>query len=172
MAGFPDGTYKMFLFVRRPDGSPMGYPMTAMVRGGTVEFTTYRKAAKARYLLADDRVCCVVIDNDDPRRATVVSGRARPVDGSTFAEATRAGEARRPVPQSVRDDVRDRLRTGKRVAFRVTDDETRPPRRVEVAQCRSSPIRPQSRLSGLRSNGFALFQVCLLLVGLVTRAER
>jgi secreted trypsin-like serine protease len=34
---------------------------------------------------------------------------------------------------------------------------------------RSLPIRSQSRLSGLRSNGYALVGVCLLLVGLVTR---
>ncbi|HVW39986.1 MAG TPA: acyl-CoA dehydrogenase family protein [Amycolatopsis sp.] len=33
---------------------------------------------------------------------------------------------------------------------------------------RSSPIRPQSRLSGLCGNGYMLLGVCLLLVGLVT----
>jgi hypothetical protein len=36
--------------------------------------------------------------------------------------------------------------------------------------CCSLPIRPQSRLIGLRSNGYVLLGVCLLLVGLVTAA--
>src|SRR5215470_7889621 len=37
--------------------------------------------------------------------------------------------------------------------------------------CRSLLIRPQSRLSGLRSNGYVMLGVGLLLVGLVTTAE-
>jgi uncharacterized protein YbjT (DUF2867 family) len=36
--------------------------------------------------------------------------------------------------------------------------------------CRSLPIRPQPRLSGLCSNGYVLLGVCLLLVGLVSLA--
>jgi hypothetical protein len=37
--------------------------------------------------------------------------------------------------------------------------------------CRSLPIRPQPRLSGLCSNGYVLLGVCLLLVGLVRCAR-
>jgi len=132
MTDLADGTFKMFLFMRRPDGSSIGYPMTGLVRDGVISFTTYRKAAKARYLLADDRVCCVVVDRDNIRRGTIASGRAYPIEGTEFTAATRPGESRFAVPTSVTDAVRDRLESGKRMAFRVALDETRPVRRVEV----------------------------------------
>jgi hypothetical protein len=42
------------------------------------------------------------------------------------------------------------------------------PATIRFVLCRSLPIRPQPRLSGLCSNGYVLLGVCLLLVGLVT----
>ena len=66
----------MFMLVRRPDGGPTGYPMTGMLRDGELEITTYRKAAKARYLLADDRVCCVVRDDARPDCGVGLYGHA------------------------------------------------------------------------------------------------
>lgn len=123
----------MFVFMRRPDGSAVGYPMTGVPRGGTIEFSTYRKAPKARYLLADDRVCAVVISNQDPGHGTVLWGWAKPVDANEFLQASdTAGDGPINVPRSVRETVHDRLRSGKRVVFRIAIDETRPARKVHV----------------------------------------
>ena len=82
-----DGAAVMFLIVRRPDGSPTGYPMTGVFHDGDVEFTTYRKAAKVRYLLADDRVCCVVPDPAGGA-AEALWGRAQLVPEDSFACAS------------------------------------------------------------------------------------
>jgi hypothetical protein len=127
-----DGIAAMYLFVRRPDGSPIGYPMTGVMRCGSIEFTTYRKSAKARYLLSDDRVCCIVVDADDPTRGTAVWGHAEPTDAAAFADRTR-GDGPIDVPAAVRDTVRDRLLTDKRMVFRVRVDASRPARRVGAA---------------------------------------
>ena len=61
-----NGSVVMFMLVRTTAGRPTGYPMTGLFRDGVLQITTYRKAAKARYLLADGRVCCVVPDPDRP----------------------------------------------------------------------------------------------------------
>ena len=115
-----DGSVVLFLLVRRPDGTPTGYPMTAVFRDGVLEFSTYRKAAKSRYLLADDRVCCVIPDPEVPGRGVALYGRAHPTDGSAFAAGTEAGEARpMEVPAEVREKVRDRVESDKRLVFRV-----------------------------------------------------
>lgn len=114
----------LFLLVRRPDGSPTGYPMTGLFRDGDIEFTTYRKAAKARYLLADDRVCCVIPDGAEG--GVAVWGHAVPVASDAFADAARhAGPAPLDVPSTVRDSVRDALEGGKRMVFRVQVERAR-----------------------------------------------
>jgi len=87
MTDLADGTFKMFLFMRRPDGSSIGYPMTGLVRDGVISFTTYRKAAKARYLLADDRVCCVVVDRDNMPEITneaIIKGEQLKLKGANY----------------------------------------------------------------------------------------
>ena len=117
-----DGSVVMFMLVRRPDGRPTGYPMTGRISGGEMEITTYRKAAKARYLLADGRVCCVVPDPRLPGRGIALRARAEPAPGDAFAEGTRAADpsgAAIAVPAAVRNTVRDRLESGKRMVFRI-----------------------------------------------------
>ena len=111
----------MFMLVRRPDGGPTGYPMTGMLRDGELAITTYRKAAKARYLLADDRVCCVVPDPDDPSRGVALYGHARQAEPEAFISAVgnRGDDAAIAVPNEVRETVRDRLESEKRMVFRI-----------------------------------------------------
>jgi hypothetical protein len=116
-----DGSVVMFMLVRRPDGGPTGYPMTGMVRDGELAITTYRKSAKARYLLADDRVCCVVPDPDDPSRGVALYGHAREtaVDAFMSAVGSRGDAAAIAVPSEVRETVRNRLESDKRMVFRI-----------------------------------------------------
>lgn len=114
----------LFLVVRRPDGSPTGYPMTGIFHDGDIEFTTYRKSAKARYLLADDRVCCVIPGGAEA--GVAVWGHAVPVPPDAFAGAARhAGPAPLEVPSTVRESVRDALESGKRIVFRVRVERAR-----------------------------------------------
>ena len=47
-----DGSVVIYMIVRGKDGRPTGYPMTGMFQGGQLEITTYRKAPKAQFLLA------------------------------------------------------------------------------------------------------------------------
>jgi hypothetical protein len=116
-----DGSVVMFMIVRRPDGGPTGYPMTGMFRDGELAITTYRKAAKARYLLADDRVCCVVPDPDDRGRGVALYGHAEPAPAGAFMSAVGARDegAAISVPSEVRETVRDRLESDKRMVFRI-----------------------------------------------------
>src|SRR5262245_6157111 len=120
-----NGSIVMFMLVRRPDGGPTGYPMTGMLRDGELEVTTYRKAAKARYMLADDRVCCVVPDPDHPGAGVALHGHARPVEGASFLSGVTGGAAAIEVPREVRETVRDRVETQKRMVFRIDVVRTR-----------------------------------------------
>ena len=122
----------MFLFVKRPDDTVIGYPMTGVPRGGAIEFTTYRKAAKARYLAADDRVCVVIVDDDDPASGVALWGRCHRVDSAAFIPA-KPGAGPTAAPDGVIDTVRERLDSGKRVVFRIEVDRSRPSRRVAAA---------------------------------------
>jgi hypothetical protein len=114
-----DGSVVMFMLVRTPAGRPTGYPMTGLFSDGVLQVTTYRKAAKARYLLADDRVCCVVPDPDDMGVGVRLVGRAVPTEVSGFAASTRSNSAAIDVPDEVRATVRDRLDSDKRMVFRI-----------------------------------------------------
>jgi hypothetical protein len=116
-----DGSVVMFMLVRRPDGGPTGYPKTGNLRDGELSLSTYRKAAKSRYLLADDRVCCVVPDPDDPSCGVALYGHARPADADAFMSAVgnRSDDGAIKVPNEVRETVRDRLESDKRMVFRI-----------------------------------------------------
>ena len=117
-----NGSVVMFMIVRRPNGAATGYPMTGRLREGELEITTYRKAAKARYLLADDRVCCVVADPAVEGAGVALYGRARPAPPSGFLANTEDdagwGDAI-TVPDTVRETVRERLESDKRMVFRI-----------------------------------------------------
>ena len=127
-----DRPVAMFLFLTRPDNSVVGYPMTGIPRDGAIEFTTYRKSAKARYLAEDDRVCVVIVEDDDPASGVALWGRSRLVDPAGFIPA-RPDAAPIDVPDGVISTVRERLDSGKRVVFRIEVDRSRPSRRVAAA---------------------------------------
>ena len=109
------------MLARRSDGTPTGWPMILMIRDGQLEITTYRKAAKSKALLADDRVCCVVPDPEVPGRGVAIAGRARPWTSEGFLANVGAAEQDSPipVPDSVRQSVRERLSDEKRMVFRI-----------------------------------------------------
>lgn len=114
-----DGSVVMFMLVRTAAGRPTGYPMTGLFGDGVLQITTYRKAAKARYLLADDRVCCVLPDPERPGVGVRLIGRAVPADTTGFAASTGSINAAIDVPEEVRATVRDRLENDKRMVFRI-----------------------------------------------------
>jgi hypothetical protein len=119
------GSFVMFMLVRRPDGSPTGYPMTGLWRDGDIEFTSYRKAPKARYLAADDRVCLVIPDDSDPTGGVAVWGHARPTEEHGFFDAPKPEGSFIEVPASVAHKVKDRLESNKRMVFRVQIERQR-----------------------------------------------
>jgi hypothetical protein len=116
---------QVYLVVRRPDGTPMGYPMVGRWQDGALEFSTYRKSAKVRYVERDNRVCCLVVPRDPSEgdRVLAVWGRAAMGDAGRErwqAAATGAtGAVGIEVPASVRTKVADRLSTSKRGILRV-----------------------------------------------------
>jgi Pyridoxamine 5'-phosphate oxidase len=115
-----NGSAVLFMIVRRSDGGPTAYPMTGLFRDSTLEITTYRKSAKARFLLADDRVCCVLPDPDHLEHGLALYGRATPAPVDEFARSTTSRtEATMHVPDEVVATVRDRLASQKRMVFRI-----------------------------------------------------
>jgi Pyridoxamine 5'-phosphate oxidase len=116
---------QVYLIVRRPDGTPMGYPMTGRWLQGGLEFSTYRKSAKVRYVERDERVCCLVVPRDRAKhdRVLAVWGRAGVDDASRrrWQESLddREQKVNVEVPAAVRAKVADRLSTNKRVIIRV-----------------------------------------------------
>jgi hypothetical protein len=116
---------QVYLIVRRPDGTPMGYPMTGRWLHGGLEFSTYRKSAKVRYVERDERVCCLVVPRDRAKddRVLAVWGGAAVNDASRqrWQESLddREQKVNVEVPAAVRAKVADRLVTNKRVIIRV-----------------------------------------------------
>ena len=109
------------LFARRRDQSPTGWPMTPLWPGdGHLYFNTYRVAAKAKMMLRDDRVA-VLLSSEHASRALRLEARAQLI--------TDADEIEWLAQHSLRTDgfatsdvvarTQDRLRTGKRVLFRM-----------------------------------------------------
>jgi hypothetical protein len=121
-----NGSVVLFMVVRRSEGGPTAYPMTGLSRDGVLEITTYRKSAKARYLLSDDRVCCVLPDPHRAGRGLALYGRATPAPAGDFAAGTTSRtSATMHVPDEVVATVRDRLQSQKRMVFRIDVERTR-----------------------------------------------
>lgn len=112
-----------FLFARRADGSPVGWPMTSVLAGDELTFSTYAKSAKVRICLAAGQATALVV-----RRAEEVIVRAACVRGPVRlarpAEQTAPGSM--DVPGHVRDRARSATEEGKRVvlALDVADGTT------------------------------------------------
>jgi hypothetical protein len=120
--------FHMVLLVNTRRGTVSGYPMTGAFAEDSVWFTTYRKSRKVAHLLADDRVCCVLVPPStepiqDPPLA--LSGHAALADGAGPFAQTTPGDAPLEVPSAVREKVVDRLRSGQRVVFRVPVESAR-----------------------------------------------
>jgi hypothetical protein len=116
-------TMHMVVLVNTRRGSVTGYPMTGLYVDGALWFTTYRKARKVSHLLADDRVCCVVAPpstTEVTEPPLAVTGHARLVEPPAwFGRADASTDAPVEISGDVRGKVADRLRSGKRVVFRV-----------------------------------------------------
>jgi hypothetical protein len=115
---------RTFLVTLRADGAPACHPMVGVWQQGALYLNTYRKSAKARSMVRDPRVACVVVTGDDePRlRGVVIRGRAE-----FLPPAERAPAGARPagVGDDVTHLVQTRLAEGKRVVVRVVPDDVR-----------------------------------------------
>jgi len=103
-----------FLFARRPDGSPAGWPMTSVLTGGALTFSTYAKSAKVRTSLAAGQATALVVRRagDEIVRAVCVSGPVR-----LTQPGEQAGPGAIDVPAHVRDRVQSATAEGKRVVL-------------------------------------------------------
>ena len=130
------------LFARRRDQSPTGWPMTPLWPGdGHLYFNTYRIAAKSKMMLRDGRVA-VLLSGDHSSRAVRLEAHAQLI--------TDADEIEWLSQNSVRTDgfatpdvvarTQDRLRTGKRVLFRMV-----------ARQVAWAPLPPDWRTDSRRS---------------------
>jgi len=102
---------RVFLLTLRKDGSPTGYPMKPSYSDGALYFNTYRKAAKARNMFRDSRVCCLVTTHHTATdfRAVLFRGTAEHIDWNLS-------------PQGSGEGSQARLQTGLRIIFRVIPD--------------------------------------------------
>ncbi|HJQ85827.1 MAG TPA: pyridoxamine 5'-phosphate oxidase family protein [Candidatus Binatia bacterium] len=114
---------RTFLVTVRPDGAPACHPMVGFWRNGALYINTYRASAKARNLLAEPRVACVVVTDDDARpfRGVVLRGRAEIADVPAVQRSDRPAV----VGHDVADLVQARLAAGKRVLVRIVPDDVR-----------------------------------------------
>ena len=130
------------LFARRRDGSPTGWPMTPLWPGdGHLYFNTYRVAAKAKMMIRDGRVA-VLLSSAGADRGLRIEANAQLI--------TDADEIEWLAQHSLRTDgfatpdvvtrTQDRLRSGKRVLFRMAAER--------VAWV---PLPPDWRTGGQRS---------------------
>ncbi|GAB4674041.1 pyridoxamine 5'-phosphate oxidase family protein [Mycobacterium avium] len=127
---------------------------------GRLYFSTYAKGAKAKHLVADPAVACIVLSqqggHDGPRMSLL--GTAE-IYQSSVAEVDEMIGARPPdgrIAESAVAKVRDRLVRGKRSFIRVAVDEvaqpgcpvptTRGAVTVTSRLCRSSRLRRLARL--------------------------
>jgi hypothetical protein len=115
-AAFLAGRNLTFLFARRPDGSPAGWPMTSVLTEDGLTFSSYAKSAKVRTCLAAGQATALVVrrEGDDIVRAVCVTGPVR---------LTQPGERPAPgaidVPGHVRDRARSATAEGKRVVLEL-----------------------------------------------------
>ena len=103
-----------FLFARRADGSPVGWPMTSVLAGDGLMFSTYAKSAKVRICLAAGQATALVVRRagEEIVRAVCVSG---PVRLAQPGEQTAPGSI--DVPGHVRERARSATAEGKRVVL-------------------------------------------------------
>ena len=113
-AAFLAGRNLTFLFARRPDGSPVGWPMTSVLTEGELTFSTYAKSAKVQTCLAAGHATALVVRRacDQIVRAACVSGPVR-----LTKPGQRAGQGAIDVPGHVRDRVQSATAEGKRVVL-------------------------------------------------------
>ena len=126
---FLDDHPHVHLLARRADGYPTGYPMTARVRDGAVEFSTYRASAKVRNLLRDG-VAGIVATDEASGRVLVAEGPVDQAEGSSWADVADRGPSApsrlaAAVPGDVTDKVGRRHREGKRIVLRVRIEAAR-----------------------------------------------
>jgi PPOX class probable F420-dependent enzyme len=119
---------RSFLLTRRASGAPTGHPMTLRVSSdGDLLFNTYRASAKARNLMRQPQVSCVVTtgsDDPDPRWV-LVSGTAEVLDqdeGIRAWSTSMGGPAVAVRSAVVGETVQARLADGKRIVVRVRPD--------------------------------------------------
>jgi hypothetical protein len=130
------------LFARRRDQSPTGWPMTPLWPGdGDLYFNTYRVAAKAKMMLRDDRVA-VLVSTTRAERGLCIEARADlitdPEDIEWLAQHSLRSDGF--ATSDVIERTRDRLRSGKRVLFRMS------PQRIGWV-----PLPAEWRVDGQRS---------------------
>jgi general stress protein 26 len=130
------------LFARRRDGSPTGWPMTPLwPADGHLYFNTYRVAAKAKMMLRDDRVA-VLVSRERAPRGVRIQAHAQLITDADEIDWLSQHSLRTDgfVTPDVVARTQDRLRSGKRVLFRMV------PRQVEWV-----PLPPDWRTASERS---------------------
>ena len=130
------------LFARRRDTSPTGWPMTPLWPGdGHLYFNTYRVAAKAKMMLRDDRVA-VLLSSERAPGGVRLEARAQLITDPDEIEWLAQHSLRTDgfATPDVVARTQDRLRTGKRVLFRMS------PTQVDWI-----PLPPDWRTDGRRS---------------------
>ena len=114
------------LFARRRHLSPTGWPMTPLWPGdGHLYFNTYRVAAKAKMMMRDDRVA-VLLSSEHASRGLRLQAHAQLITDADEIEWL-AQHALRTDGFAASDVVartQDRLRSGKRVLFRMAAPQT------------------------------------------------
>jgi CTP:molybdopterin cytidylyltransferase MocA len=122
---------RSFLFSLRKDGTPTAHAMSALVNGGALVFTTYRKSAKARNLERDPRLCALLLDGYPPDagawpRGFELRGRAEiRRTGGLPAGIARSGVSGF-TSQAVSERVEARMKEGRRVEIEVCAPRIRP----------------------------------------------
>ena len=106
-----------FLFALRPDGSPVGWPMTSVLADDVLTFSSYAKAAKVRTCLAAGHATALAVRRagEEIVRAVCVSGPVRLAEPGEPAGSGTAGAIE--VPAQVRDRVQLATAEGKRVVL-------------------------------------------------------
>ncbi len=108
------------LFARRRDGSPTGWPMTPLWPGdGHLYFNTYRTAAKAKLMMADQRIGVLLFDDGGDALALQADAQLLTEQAEIEALAPRAMRIDGFTTTENANRTLDRLLTGKRVMFRV-----------------------------------------------------
>jgi hypothetical protein len=134
-ADFLQANPLVYLLGRRADGFPTAWPMTARVRAGAVDFSTYAASAKVRHLLREGVAGVLAVAPEPDGRVLVASGPVRlmpseswfetvsDADADTDADADADAEApdddRPDVPAEVVERVQARHQSGKRAVLRV-----------------------------------------------------